>query len=69
MLSKLTEQFEKFALRTNPAYAINFLNRMPPSLLTQIQLMKFRQTLKLAANAPFYREQFQKYDIVLTGGR
>ncbi len=63
MLSKLTEQFEKLALRTNPAYAINFLNRVPPALLIKIQLMKFRQTLKLAANAPFYREQFAKRNI------
>ncbi len=58
MLSKITEQFEKLALRTNPAYAINFLNRVPSALFEQIQLMKFRQTLKLAACAPFYQEQF-----------
>jgi phenylacetate-CoA ligase len=63
MLSKLTEQFEKFALRTNPAYAIRLLNRMPPALLTQIQLMKFRQTLKLATRSPFYAEEFQKRKI------
>ena len=63
MLSKVTEQFEKFALRTNPAYAIKFLNSLPPALLAQIQLMKFRQTLKLAANAPFYREEFAKRGI------
>ena len=63
MLSKLTEQFEKFALRTNPAYAIRFLNSLPPNLLAQIQLMKFRATLKLAATAPFYREEFQKRGI------
>jgi phenylacetate-CoA ligase len=59
MLSKLTEQFEKFALRTNPSYAIKFLNRTPPALLEKIQLMKFRQTLKLAAKAPFYAEEFR----------
>lgn len=63
MLAKLTEQFEKFALRTNPAYAIRLLNRMPPAILTRIQLMKFRQTLKLAAKAPFYREEFQRRGI------
>ncbi len=63
MLSKLTEQFEKLALRTNPAYAIRLLNRMPPALLTQIQLMKFRQTLKLTARAPFYAEEFRKRNI------
>lgn len=63
MLSKITEQFEKFALSTNPAYAIRLLNRMPPALLTQIQLMKFRQTLKLAAKAPFYAEKFRKRKI------
>lgn len=66
MLSKLTEQFEKFALRTNPAYAIKFLNRVPPALLTQIQLVKFRQTLKLAARAPFYAEEFRKRNIDIT---
>ncbi len=63
MLSKLTEQFEKLALRTNPSYAIDFLNKVPPSLLEKMQLMKFRQTLKLAANAPFYKEQFAKRNI------
>ena len=63
MFSKLTEQFEKFALRTNPAYAIKFLNRMPPSLLAQIQLMKFRQTLRLAAKSPFYAEEFARRGI------
>ena len=63
MFSKLTEQFEKFALRTNPAYAIKFLNALPPGVLAQIQLMKFRATLKLAANAPFYKEQFAKRNI------
>lgn len=63
MLSKLTEQFEKLALRTNPEYAISFLNRVPPALFERIQLMKFRQTLKLAANAPFYKEQFAERNI------
>jgi phenylacetate-CoA ligase len=63
MLSKITEQFERLALRTNPSYAINFLNRVPPALLAQIQLMKFRQTLKLASKAPFYREAFQTLGI------
>lgn len=63
MLSKITEQFEKLALRTNPKYAIGLLNRMPPALLTQMQLLRFRQTLKLAAKAPFYAEEFQKRGI------
>ena len=63
MLSKLTEQFEKFALRTNPAYAIKLLDNLPPALIARVQLLKFRQTLKLAARAPFYREQFAKRGI------
>ncbi len=63
MLSKITEQFEKAALRTNPKYAIGLLNRMPPALLTQMQLLRFRQTMKLAAKAPFYAEEFKKRGI------
>ncbi len=63
MLSKITEQFEKFALRSNPAYAIRLLNNAPPALLERIQLAKFRQTLKLAAKAPFYSEEFKKRGI------
>ncbi|MDQ6786269.1 MAG: hypothetical protein M3033_05560 [Acidobacteriota bacterium] len=63
MLSKITEQFEKFALRSNPAYALRLLNHAPPALLEKIQLAKFRQTLKLAAQAPFYSEEFQKRGI------
>ena len=63
MLSKITEQFEKFALRTNPAYAIKFLNSLPPALLAQIQLKKFQETIKLAAAAPFYKERFAELGI------
>ena len=63
MLSKITEQLEKLALRTNPKYAIKFLGKLPPSVILGIQKMRFRQTLKLAANAPFYREQFENRGI------
>ena len=63
MLSKITEQFEKLALRTNPKYAISLLNRMPPAFLSQMQFLRFRHTLKLAAKAPFYAEEFNKRGI------
>ncbi len=63
MLSKITEQVEKFALRTNPKYAIGLLGKIPPSFIVNLQKMRFRQTLKLAAHAPFYAEQFEKRGI------
>ena len=63
MISKLTEQLEKLALHTNPANALKILGKIPPGVFEQIQLMRFRQTLKLAAKAPFYCEQFQKRGI------
>lgn len=63
MLSKLTEQLEKIALRTNPKLAIRLLGKMPPRLFLELQKMRFRQTLKLAAKAPFYAEQFAKRNI------
>ena len=63
MLSKITEQFEKLALRTNPKYAIQLLGKLPPSVMLEMQKMRFRHTLKLAAKAPFYIEQFQKHKI------
>lgn len=58
MLSKIIEQIEKLSLRTNPQYAIQLLGRIPPPIFLEIQKSRFRQTLKLAAQAPFYREQF-----------
>ncbi|MEP6901351.1 MAG: AMP-binding protein [Actinomycetota bacterium] len=63
MLSKITEKLEKLALRTNPKYAISLLGKIPPSVMLGIQKMRFRHTLKLAARAPFYIEQFQKRGI------
>jgi phenylacetate-CoA ligase len=63
MISKITEQIEKFALRTNPRYAIGLLGMIPPSFILKLQTMRFRQTLKLAAKAPFYAEQFQRHGI------
>ena len=63
MLSKITEQFEKIALRTNPKYAIRLLGKLPPSVMLEMQKMRFRHTLKLATKAPFYIEQFQKHKI------
>lgn len=64
MFSRVSEQFEKLALKTNPAYGIKLLNATPPALLARIQRLKFRETLKLAAKAPFYREEFRRRGIV-----
>lgn len=63
MFSKITEFVETLALRTNPKYAIGLLGKIPPSFILNLQKMRFRQTLKLAAKAPFYAEQFQKHGI------
>ena len=63
MLSKITEQLEKLALRTNPANTLRILGKVPPRVFQQVQLLRFRQTLKIAAQAPFYSEEFQKRDI------
>ncbi len=64
MLSKLTEQLEKFALRTNPQLGINLIGRIPPKMFAAMQKARFRQTLKLAAErSEFYCEQFKKRGI------
>ncbi|MBS1797413.1 MAG: phenylacetate--CoA ligase family protein [Acidobacteria bacterium] len=60
MLTRLTEQFEKLALRTNPKYAIGLLGRVPPSVMLKLQQARFRRTLQLAAKTPFYREEFAR---------
>ena len=60
MISQITAQLEKLALRTNPGWAIRLLGQVPPSALAQMQLLRFRQTLKLAAQSAFYREEFEK---------
>ncbi|MGI8494510.1 MAG: hypothetical protein ACR2L1_04250 [Pyrinomonadaceae bacterium] len=44
MLSKLTEQLEKFALRTNPQSGINLIGRIPPKMFAAMQKARFRQT-------------------------
>lgn len=63
MLSRITEQFEKLALRTSPVYAIKCLSMIPRPVFEALQRMRFRHTLKLAARAPFYAEQFAKRGI------
>lgn len=63
MFSKITELVETLALRTSPKYAIGLLGKIPPSFFLNLQKMRFRQTLKLAAKAPFYAEQFQRHGI------
>lgn len=63
MLSKITGQLEKLALKTNPKYAIKLLGKVPPSVMLELQKMRFRNTLKLAVRAPFYIEQFKKRGI------
>lgn len=63
MLSKITEQLEKLALRTNPKRALGLISKIPPRLFEQIQLRRFQNTIKLAARAPFYQEEFKRRGI------
>lgn len=63
MLSRVTEQLEKFALRTSPGTAISIFGKLPLSLMMGLQKMRFRETLKLAAKAPFYAREFQRRNI------
>ena len=63
MFPVITEQLEKLALRTNPKLAIQLLGMIPPSVMLGIQKMRFRETLKLAAKAQFYREEFHRRGI------
>ncbi len=63
MLSLVTEQFEKIALRTDPTLAIRLLASIPDPIFQRLQRMRFRHTLKIAAKAPFYVEQFAKRGI------
>src|SRR5437764_13280387 len=63
MLSILTEQFEKIALRTSPKTAISLMSKVPPPLMLGIQRLQFRETLKLAAKAPFYEREFRRRNI------
>ena len=63
MLSRITEQFEKIALRTNPGTAISIFGKLPPFLMVGLQNMRFRQTLKLAVKTPFYAREFERRKI------
>src|SRR5690348_1509798 len=63
MLSIFTEQLEKLALRTSPTTAIALLGNLPPRMREGLQRMRFRQTLKLAAETPFYAEEFRRRKI------
>src|SRR5947208_11270620 len=64
MLSRIIEQAERVALRTNPERAIRLLGLIPPSGLEAMQRARFRRTLRLAAErSPFYREQFRRRGI------
>src|ERR1035437_654064 len=63
MLSKLTEQLEWLALRTRPDMAISLVSSIPHSLFTNLQLMRFRETLRVAARSPFYAAEFKKRNI------
>src|SRR5258708_21554188 len=63
MLSKITEQLEKIALRMSPATAVSLIGRAPASLMTGLQMMRFRETLKIAAKSPFYAREFSRRNI------
>ena len=63
MLSKVTAQLETIALRTSPGTAITIFGKLPASLTIGLQNMRFRETLKLAAKAPFYMREFQRRNI------
>ena len=63
MFTKLTEQVEKLALRTDPGLAIKLLGKVPESVLLQIQRSRFRHTVRAASHAPFYAEQFARRKI------
>src|SRR5438552_18236513 len=64
MLSRIIEQAERVALRTNPERAIRLLGLIPPSGLEAMRRARFKRTLRLAAErSPFYREQFRQRGI------
>ncbi len=63
MISKISEQLEKLALRTNPATAISLIGKAPQSLMTELQRRRFRETLRLASKAPFYAREFARRKI------
>ncbi len=63
MLSRISEQLEKLALRTSPDTAISLIGRAPDSMMAGLQNMRFRETLKIAAKAPFYAREFRRRNI------
>lgn len=64
MLTKITEQLERLALRTNPQRTLQLLGYLPPSAFEALRRARFRQTLRLvAARSEFYREEFRKRGI------
>src|SRR3984893_7963520 len=64
MLSNLVEQAERIALRTNPQRALELLGHIPDSAFDAMRRMRFKRTLRLAAErSPFYREQFRRRGI------
>ena len=64
MLSNLVEQAERLALRTSPQRALELLGHIPDSAFDALRRMRFKRTLRLAAErSPFYREQFRRRGI------
>jgi phenylacetate-CoA ligase len=64
MLTKLTEQLERLALRTNPQRAAQLLGRLPQPAFEGLQRARFRQTLRLVASrSEFYRTEFRRRGI------
>jgi phenylacetate-CoA ligase len=64
MLTKITEQLERIALRTNPQRAAQLLGKFPPSAFAALQRARFRKTLRLVAErSPFYRAEFRRRGI------
>ncbi len=64
MLTKITEQLERLALRTNPQRAAQLLGQLPQTAFDGLQRARFRQTLRLAAErSTFYRDEFRRRGI------
>lgn len=63
MLTGVIEQIERAALRVEPTRAVRILGGLPPSAIRALQRARFRRTLRLAARAPFYREEFRRRGI------
>ena len=63
MINKIMEQLEKLALRTSPGLAVSLVDKAPPSVMLALQKMRFRETLKIAAKAPFYAREFRRRNI------